>query len=249
MKMPEFCLEDVDSYIRRASQLIKLNEDSGIKILPFYSNDYIEVLKQNNDYPALLFSIGDLSCCKSKRNIGILGSMDSLKYSIDCARRFGEICAENNITIVSILNNNCNISAINGALRNGGRVVLITPTVLSDYQNSIYKEFYLKIIENGGCVISCMLQHRGSKYISIQNHRIFNALCLKLIIIDGHKIFGVEDILKAAVINKKEIGFLSVKEESERLQSIYLDRKLMAPYKGKPLVDKQDLAMFLSELL
>ena len=121
------------------------------------------VVSGDRDYPALLASIpdppgalwiqGTLSEA-DRLSIAVVGSRKCTAYGREQAARFSMLLAQAGLTIVSGGAMGIDSEAHRGALRVGGRTIVVCGCGLSTAYPAEHKDLFDKIVESGGAVIS-----------------------------------------------------------------------------------------------
>ena len=123
----------------------------GVQIIPFTSTDYPQDLLKIDDYPLMLYVLGDL---KTKAvNLAVVGTRQASIYGLEAAAKISGDLAAQGFTIVSGLARGIDTAAHLAALKKG-RTVAVIGSGLSDIypkENLILAE---EIAKNGGAVIS-----------------------------------------------------------------------------------------------
>jgi len=149
------------------------------------------------------------------------------------------------MVLVSILQEGCNLSAINGALSKNGKIVMIVAdSIISNKE--IFVDIYNKVSKNGGCVISCIKPgYYKSSYSINQINEIFICLISKMIVIDAFSSPLFLEVIKLSFEQKRKIAYLTQSHKTQRQYLINEDIELMYPYGATPLSDRQGLEEFL----
>jgi predicted Rossmann fold nucleotide-binding protein DprA/Smf involved in DNA uptake len=235
--------EEIRFYYNKALKLISFNKKQGIALSPFYSSDYPEILNKTLEHSLMIYSIGDISCLDEINKVGIIVSSKSTDFAKRSARKFGEICAENNIVVVGIAGKGDNISAIIGALSKKGKVILLVPDQLK--VEGVYSKLYHEVASNDGCVIS-FIKHENSKsnYYRNQYNHLFVRIIDKLIAVDAQHKSDFLKVVQLGVANKKRIAYLVQSNKVDQAK-LYKEIELMNSVDAFPLKDKCGLRKFL----
>lgn len=163
---------------------IKRLENSGVNLIPFYSEKYPEKLKEISNPPFLLYQKGKLM--NFKKCVAIVGTCNLSHYGHKRAREISGIIAKKGYTIVSGLARGTDTEAHCGAMDVGGKTI----AVLAGHIEDIFPKENLKlasdIIESGAILseISTMaITHKGR---FIDRNRITSGISDCLIVIESN---------------------------------------------------------------
>ena len=238
----------LEYYYQRALKLIDDYNEQGVLMTPYYDLNYPRRVSENNDYPQIIFSLGDIRILNNGKKIGILVSHSPTKYGRSCAYRLGELCAINNITVVSIVGEDYDLSVVKGALDKGGKVILVKFTKFKLSDSDSDQCFYNKIINNKGCII-CFTngEDLASDYKILKFNRTFMKIIDKLILVEPY----LNDNIKRNIINEiytdeLELGYVPQSKSSELLGNVDHDEILMSKLNAIKLSDPMTLGKFLT---
>ncbi len=163
---------------------IKRLENSGVNLIPFYSEKYPRKLKDIPNPPFLLYHKGKLM--NFNHCVAIVGTRNLSHYGHKRAREISGIIAKNGYTIVGGLARGTDTEAHCGALDVGGKTI----AVLAGHIEDIFPKENLKlasdIIESGAILseISTMgMIHKGR---FIDRNRITSGISECLIVIESN---------------------------------------------------------------
>ena len=240
-------IEILELYYQKALQSISDYIEQGILLTPYYDSNYPSTLMDNPDYPQIIFSKGNINILKDSKKTGVTVSKLSTKYGRSCAYRLGEICASKNITLVSIIGADYDLTAAKGSLNNGGKVILVNSTRLILDNKDINKEIYEKTLKNNGCIISFT---HDRKSISGYNISKFNRNFLKII----DKLILVEPCLNDNILKnineiyngEIELAYVPQSKNEEKAGNIDSDEVIMDKLNAVKLSNSEVLNKFLS---
>jgi DNA processing protein len=132
---------------------IKKAEKLNIKIIPFDSPYYPELLKKISDFPIVLYVKGSIKST-DKLSISIVGSRRCTRYGQSVAKKFSEAFASLGITIVSGLALGIDSEAHIGAINGKGRTIAVIGSGLDRVYPASNKKLAEKIWNGFGSVIS-----------------------------------------------------------------------------------------------
>ena len=147
--------------------------------------EYPQLLKNIQKPPKQLYALGDENILNEKC-IAIIGSRICTPEGAKLAEKFARELSKSGICIVSGMAKGIDTAAHIGALKAGGKTI----AVLGGGFNHIFPEenkgLFLKIIENGGAVISEYRENtKPSQNGFIQRNRIVSGLSMGVLIIEA----------------------------------------------------------------
>ena len=126
----------------------------GAEIITYIDSEYPEELKNIAYPPPYLYLRGDKSLLEYPIKATVVGSREATLYGINTASNFAFELASNNVLIVSGGARGIDTAAIDGALKAGGRVIVVIGTGIDiDYPHENAKLFN-KVVNSGGLIIS-----------------------------------------------------------------------------------------------
>ena len=131
---------------------IQLAHDNGVAILPESHDDYPPLLKEIDDPPGVLFSLGKLHAV-DRLAVAIVGTRHASRYGREQASRLATSLAQAGITVVSGMARGIDTAAHQAALEAGGRTVaVLAGGVLKPYPPENAE--LARQIASQGCVLS-----------------------------------------------------------------------------------------------
>ena len=134
--------------------------------------------------PKRLYAIGDPACLSA--GLAIVGARKATPYGISCAERFAAIAARAGVTVISGGAVGCDQAAHRGALREGGKTVV----VLGSGANVVYPKrgrvLFEEVVRKGGTLVS--EQPWGmppQKYAFKKRNRIIAGLARAVLIVEA----------------------------------------------------------------
>lgn len=107
--------------------LVRDMEESKIKILSIFDDEYPDDMKFYDDSPSVLYYIGDINKLKGKK-VAIVGSRLATTYGLQVAYQMAYELASNGVTIVSGMAKGIDSAAHLGALAAGGTTIAVLGT-------------------------------------------------------------------------------------------------------------------------
>ena len=124
-----------------------------IGILAITDSNYPIKLKQLEDSPIVLYTLGDLNLLKEK-NIAIVGSRKCSEYGKNVAEAFSYLLSKENIVITSGLAEGIDTAAHKGSLLVNGKTIAVIGTGIDKVYPKENKQLLIDIVKSGGLIIS-----------------------------------------------------------------------------------------------
>lgn len=161
-------------------------KNNAISYITIDMPSYPRSLKELDDFPYILYYMGDLSLL-NKFSIGIIGSRKPDTYGIYCADLFGRKLAETQIVTVSGMAGGIDGIAQKATIANGGKTIAILGSSLKDIYPKSNLSLFQRIIDTG-CLVLSEYNHREKTlpYKFVARNRIISALSAGLLVIEAN---------------------------------------------------------------
>lgn len=240
-------IEKLELYYQSALKSIDDYMSRGILLTPYYNLNYPRNLMKNRDYPQIIFTKGNINALNNSKKIGILIGNSPTRYGSSCAHRLGEICANKDITIVSIVGVNYDLDALNGSLGNKGKVILVNPSRLTIDNMKINKEIYEKTLENNGCILSFTHEKVSkSSYKTLIFYKNFLEIIDKLILVETNLNNDIKIHIDEIYNGEFELAYVPQSKNNEMAGKIDPNEVIMNNLNAIKLSDSEVLDEFLS---
>ena len=127
--------------------------ENGISVLSFYDSAFPVNLSTIDDFPILLFCLGNIELLKSKKNVAVIGTRDNSQVGQRIASITSTFFASEGYTIVSGLARGIDSVAHESALVAKGNTIAVLVDITSIYPKENFK-LAKKIIDQGSLLIS-----------------------------------------------------------------------------------------------
>ena len=125
----------------------------GIKLLIINEEDYPIGLKNIENPPIVLYTLGNINLLKEK-NIAIVGARNCTQYGETVAKAFAYLLSKNNIVITSGLARGIDEAAHKGTIIAKGGTIAVIGTGIDIIYPKENETLFKKIVENNGLIIS-----------------------------------------------------------------------------------------------
>lgn len=173
------------SSVDRCRQIIDYCARKNIRLIPKYSKEYPEPLRNIYNPPVLLFCRGKTEILSDEMAVTIVGTRHPSDYSKKVCERFAAELAKCGFTIASGFAVGIDITSHLAAVRAGGKTISVLGCGLDvDYPEPNIK-YRSEIMENGVFVSEKLPLEEGSRTSFPQRNRILSGLSLGTLIIEG----------------------------------------------------------------
>ncbi len=200
-ELPSFSEDDLNRAVMEGNKICQTSENSGIKILSFYDDDFPKSLRKIEDCPIILNFKGNYKMLNEHTGIAVIGTRYPNRKGMKYGRYFGSFFAKKGFNVVSGLAKGCDTAAHHGCLKAKG----FTTAVVAHGLHTVYPEENKKlsdrIIDTGGVLVSEYFTGTGflPDYF-IERDRIQAGLSNAVIVIqcetNGSTLFTVNYALK-----------------------------------------------------
>lgn len=142
-------IQDKETYLRRADEIIQSAEKKGIRILTLASPEFPGRLKLMEDAPMVLYAKGDFDL-HPLRTVAIVGTRKATEYGRSITRKIIEDLAVYRPTIISGLAYGIDIEAHRASLGAGIPTLGIMGSAIDQIYPATHKATAQAMLENGG---------------------------------------------------------------------------------------------------
>lgn len=176
-----------------------------INFITIEDEDYPNTLKNIEDCPIFLYTLGNKKLLKQK-SIAIIGSRTASEYGKNMSQAFSYLLAKRNITIVSGLACGIDSFAHEGSLMAQGKTIAVFGTGIDLVYPKENKELVKRIIENDGLIISeYPLGSRPKKDNFPKRNRIISGISQGVLVIEAKEKSGALITVDYALEQGKEV--------------------------------------------
>ncbi|MEM1184802.1 MAG: DNA-processing protein DprA [Planctomycetota bacterium] len=175
-----------DAEIELTSELTRI-EDAGARVIVRGDASYPSQLAAVPDGPLALIIRGEWTEPEIERPaVGLVGSRRASAYGIEQAERFARSLANSGLSVISGGARGIDAAAHRGALRGGGRTVVVLGSGLLSPYPPEHASFFDDIASNGGAVVSelpCATPPSPEQFP--RRNRIISGLSLGILVIEA----------------------------------------------------------------
>lgn len=150
----------MDGY-QKAEEIVEQCEKKNVSITTAFSESFPRRLnvennfgEELNDYPIILFYLGELSILNQEKCAAVIGTRHPTEIGYQFNIKIAEKMAEENVTVVSGLAIGCDQAAHTGCLNAGGKTAAFLPTPVNEVLPISNRKLAERIVEEGGCLLS-----------------------------------------------------------------------------------------------
>ncbi len=133
----------------KAEEELMLAELKKVQIITFEDELYPYNLKQIEDYPPILYALGNLQLLQNDNMLAVVGSRNASLSALKMAEYISGEIAQKGITVVSGLARGIDAAAHRGALKGGGNTIAVIGTGIDVVYPKENEELYNNIRKNG----------------------------------------------------------------------------------------------------
>lgn len=139
----------------KAEEVLMTAEIKKVKIITIEDKEYPYNLKQIEDYPPILYTLGDIKLLKNNNAIAVVGSRNASISAQRLAQKISKDLAENNIVIVSGMARGIDAAAHKGALGAKGKTIAVLGTGIDVVYPKENQALYNELAKNGLIISEC----------------------------------------------------------------------------------------------
>jgi DNA processing protein len=167
-----------------AAREIELAARLGLRILPFWHDDFPAVLKPLYDPPLVLYQKGALAP-DDVFAVAIVGTRTPTYYGRSQAERFARLLAARRVTVVSGLARGVDTAAHEAALKAGGRTVAVLGSGLRNVYPPENAKLAERIAERGALLSEFALAASPNPKNFPRRNRIVSGLSLGVLVVEA----------------------------------------------------------------
>jgi DNA processing protein len=163
---------------------LKWNEQEHNHLLSSTNLDYPQLLKQQTNYPMLMYVMGNPLLLKDIQ-IAIVGSRNPSPSAIDNAKQFAYYLAQEGMVITSGLALGIDTAAHQGALNAKGKTIAIAGTGIDRVYPAKNKDLAHKIVETGAIISEFPLQTGPLRQNFPKRNQVISGLSVGTLVIEA----------------------------------------------------------------
>ncbi len=185
-------------------QQLQQMEALGVRMVPYYAEDYPENLKHVYDAPPVLFIRGVIEK-PDVRALAIIGSRKATPYGVEVCQKFTSELVQRGFLIVSGMARGIDAIAHWSALESGGRTVAVLGTGVDIIYPSGNSTLYGRIIEHGSVLSEFPLGTRPYAAHFPRRNRIISGLCVGVLVVEAAERSGTMTTVRMALEQGREV--------------------------------------------
>ena len=189
---------------RKPEKELKEAEKSGIKIVPYTSEDYPEGLKKLYDAPLLLYVLGEIKK-KDSLALAIVGARRATFYGKTQSESLSYGLASAGFTIVSGMARGIDEYAHRGALKAGGRTIAVIGSGLGNFYPPENRDLIEPIAASGAVISEFPLDFPPRAENFPRRNRIISGLSLGVIVVEAQARSGAMITARWATEQGREV--------------------------------------------
>lgn len=192
----------------------------GVRIISYKSPEYPKDLLKLNDFPILLYVLGDLNA-QDNMSLAVIGTRQASIYGLEAASKISEDLAAQGFTIVSGLARGIDTAAHHAALKKG-RTIAVIGSGLAD----IYPKENLRLVEliakNGAVISEFPMMTPPERQNFPRRNRIVSGMTKGSILIEAPIKSGAMITMEMALSQNKKLFAIPGRIDNENFQGNHL---------------------------
>ncbi|GAG55218.1 unnamed protein product, partial [marine sediment metagenome] len=181
-----------------------LLEELNIKVVPYYSSDYPEWLKNVNHFPPVLFVRGAIKS-EDEVSIAMIGTRGATVYGKKIAENFAGEFAQAGVTVVSGMARGIDTAAHRGALENNGRTIAVLGSGIDVCYPPENRQLMKEIIQSGAVISEFTIGSPPLAQNFPKRNRIISGLARAVVAIEAKEKSGVMNTVRWALEQNKDV--------------------------------------------
>ncbi|RLI74095.1 DNA processing protein DprA [Archaeoglobales archaeon] len=190
------------------------SEVKEIRRVTLGSPEYPYLLSKIDERPEVLYAKGNVNLLQEPA-VAIVGTRELSEEGETYARKIAEFYARQGFVIVSGLAIGVDTVAMKSALKSGGRVIAVLPTLGKIVPES-NEELACKILDREGLLISESISRSLKKYMFVYRNRIISGISLGVIVVETDIRGGTMHTVDYAKKQKKLIIVADIPAEGNK---------------------------------
>ncbi len=171
---------------KKAEEEVMTAEIKGVQIISYEDQNYPYNLKQIEDFPPILYAMGNVDLLKNDNMLAIVGSRNASLSAMKLAENLASNIADNNITIVSGMARGIDKAAHKGALGHNGCTIAVMGTGIDVVYPQENEDLYKDIIKKDGLILTEYAFHTRPQASNFpRRNRIVSGLSKGVLVIEA----------------------------------------------------------------
>lgn len=188
----------------------------GVQIIPYTSPNYPKSLLLIDDYPLLLYTLGEMKY-EDQQSIAVVGTRQASIYGLEMAERISENLAEKGITVISGLARGIDTAAHKAALRKGRTIAVIGSGLMDIYPQENIK-LAEAIAKNGVVISEFAMTTPPERQNFPRRNRIVSGMSLGTLLIEAPVKSGAMITMEKAISQNKKLFAIPGRIDSENFK-------------------------------
>ena len=176
----------------------------GIRMVPYYSNDYPENLRTIRDAPPVLYVLGILERSDAQA-LAVIGSRNATAYGVEMCQAMTHALVRKGFCIVSGVAIGIDAIAHWSAIENGGRTLGVLGTGLDIHYPKSNASLYKKIPEKGALISEFPMGTKPYPANFPRRNRLISGLSLGVLVVEASERSGTMITVRMALEQGREV--------------------------------------------
>lgn len=166
-------------------EIIHYCSENNIGIITPDDEEYPDSLKQQQDFPAVLYYRGDISCLKEEKMFAVIGTRNPSDYGNSACKQITAELVRNGSTIISGGALGIDSTAHSTTIKNGGKTILVMGAGLDSGYLRSNNELRKQVEENGVVISEYAPKTSATQYTFPLRNRIVASLSRGVIVVEA----------------------------------------------------------------
>ena len=225
---------------------LQQSRDAGIRVVPFFDDDYPDRLRHIGDPPVVLFVKGEVEALHAPRSVAIVGTREPTDFGQRAAITAGKLAAEAGVAVVSGLALGCDARAHQGCVEADGIGIAVLAHGLDRIYPAANRDLASRLLDCGGCLVSeSPVGVRPSRWAFAYRDRIQSGLSDRVLVIETDVKGGTMHTVEYSRRQLRPLGCISHPEQFLAESKTRGNQKLIVEGSAIGISDPEELGVFI----
>ena len=225
---------------------LQQTQDAGVRIVPYFGDDYPERLRHIRNPPVVLFVRGKTEALHALHNIAIVGTREPTEFGLRAATLAGRLAAESGVAVVSGLALGCDTKAHEGCVEADGVAIAVMANGLDRVYPAANRDLADRIVDRGGCLVSeNTVGTKLSRWAFAYRDRIQSGLADRVLVIETDVKGGTMHTVNFSRQQGRPLGCINHPGQFLTASKTRGNQMLIAEGAATGIADREELGRFI----